>query len=77
MKINSNKVFYRIILFVSFLYGFQAFADPPVPSDCGGAPCPPDDDIPINENITLLIIIAIIFGIYVIYNHQQNKKTLA
>ena len=81
MKKYLHLTLNRIVLFASCLYGFQVFSQPPITCDNDPAtplpPCPPDEDIPINENISILIIIAILFGIYIIYKHQLNKKRLA
>jgi hypothetical protein len=80
MRTKLNKVIYRVILLASFLYELQVFAQP-IPCDndpvTPAPPCPPDDDIPINENITILLIVAVLFGLYIIYNNKLNKKRLA
>ena len=36
---------------------------------------PPPDGLPVNENIFILIIIAILLGVYIIYNHNLKTKT--
>lgn len=49
--------------------------------DCstpGSSPIPPPtpcDNLPISENIFILLFIALLFGLYVISKYQQNKKT--
>ncbi|PKB16956.1 hypothetical protein [Flavobacterium sp. 5] len=71
MKINSNKAFHKIILFAYCFYGYGAYAeDPEVPDE------PPLEDAPIDGNIMILLVIAVLFGIYVIYKYKLNKKRL-
>ncbi|WP_165830376.1 hypothetical protein [Flavobacterium aquariorum] len=41
--------------------------DPPDPGEI-----PPD--LPINENITILLLIALLYGFFIIYKHIQSKK---
>ena len=68
MKTNSNKALYKTILLLFCFFGQIVHADTPPP---GVDPTP---DFPINENIPILISIALVFGLYVIYKHTQNKK---
>jgi hypothetical protein len=73
MKTNLNKALYKIILFTSCLYGYVANAQDPCPPF--PAPCdPPGDPLPIGENISILIIATVFFGIYIIYKYKLNKK---
>jgi hypothetical protein len=68
MKTNaSNTTFYTLFL----LTGINAYCqDPPAPGDE-----PPDG--PINEDINILLLIALLLGIYMIYKHvQKNKKPI-
>ncbi|WP_281637004.1 hypothetical protein [Flavobacterium marginilacus] len=75
MKIFLNKALYKGSILFFLLYGFVIHADPNVPGDPDYIPPPPDEgDLPIDENITILIFIAVIFGLYIIYNHKLNKK---
>ena len=73
MKTNLYKVFHKIIL-LFFCFGYIANAQPTEP--CGGPTQPPCDpkDLPIDANITLLVIAAILFGIYTIYKYKLNQK---
>jgi hypothetical protein len=66
MKIIKNKISICILL---LLTGASAYCqtDPPDPGEI-----PPD--LPINENINILLLIALLFGFYIIYKHIQNKK---
>jgi hypothetical protein len=45
--------------------------DPPCPG-CDDNPGHPD--FPIDQNIKIFVIIAILYGSYKIYKHIQNKK---
>lgn len=65
MKIIKNKFFLCILLLLTGVSGYCD--DPPPPEEI-----PPD--LPINENITILLLIALLFGFYIIYKHVQNKK---
>lgn len=71
MKIISNKFF----ILISFLFGFM---------DCiakgGGPPTPfgkrpPPPGLPIDKELFVLLIIAVLFGIYIIHTRQLYKKT--
>jgi hypothetical protein len=48
-------------------------ADPPTPTTANEED-PGHPDFPIDQNIKILIIIAILYGSYKIYKHIQNKK---
>ena len=69
------KITKKIILTVlMFLYGeldmFCKTDDPPPPP----AP-PPPPGLPIDENIYMLLIVALFLGIYIIYNNKLKTKT--
>ena len=65
-----KKYFFTVL---TFLFGvFDAIAIGP-PSPMKKPPKPPK--MPIDENIYILILIAILFGIYIIYNHRLKTKT--
>jgi len=48
---------------------------PPAPNPFGRKKPPPPPGLPIDENIFILIIIALLFGIYIIYSHRLKTKT--
>jgi hypothetical protein len=70
MKDLQNKYYF----FVFFLFGMlRSFADgvsPPPP-----APPPPPPGLAIDENIFVLLSIAILFGIYIIYKNNIKSKS--
>ena len=77
MKAILNK----FLVFIFFLFGIlngMAKATPPAPSskiaDAGDLPPPPG--LPINEHLFYLLILAVIFGIYIIYSRKMQNKTM-
>ena len=70
MKIIGNNIFFVII----YLLGVtNAFAGPKPPApNYKKPPSPPG--LPIDENISVLIILAIFLGIYIIFRHQLKTK---
>lgn len=76
----------RFFLFLAFLLGalYSIAAkegEPPQPnpagknnSDMTAFSVPPPVGLPIDENIIILVIIALLFGIYIIYNHRLKTK---
>jgi hypothetical protein len=68
MKIFLNKALNTAILLLFSISGFAAPGPPPP-----GINDPPD--LPINENLGILIITALLFGLYTIYKHKLKRKT--
>lgn len=70
MKTIANKLIFVTI----YLLGVTiAFATPkPPPPNYKKPPSPPG--LPIDENISVLVIMAILFGIYIIYKYQLKTK---
>ena len=58
------------------MYAFAGNAGgPPAPSPTGKKP-PPPPGLPIDENIMILVVIALLFGMYIIYKHSVKRKDL-
>jgi hypothetical protein len=70
MKTILNKALYKGSILLFCLYGYVAQAGPLQPDP----PPPPDEFLPIDENITILMLMTVLFGIYIIYNYKLNKK---
>jgi hypothetical protein len=70
MKTIANKLFFV----TTYLFGVtKAFAAPKPPTP--GYKLPPGPPgLPIDENISVLLIFAIVFGIYIIYRYQLKTK---
>lgn len=52
----------------------NTFAAPHPPPPTGKRP-PPPPGLPIDENILIVLIIALLFGVFIIYNHSIKTKT--
>ncbi|NDP28452.1 MAG: hypothetical protein GZ087_13665 [Flavobacterium sp.] len=58
-----------------YLFGiFSTFAVPHPPAPTGKKP-PPPPGLPIDDNLFILSIIAVLFGVYIIYKYQLKTKT--
>jgi hypothetical protein len=75
MKTIVNRFF---ILIVTLLGVMGAFATPHPPSPGGKesdvVPVPPPPGLPIDDNILVLLILAIVFGIYIICKRPIKTK---
>lgn len=71
MKIIANKFFILMIYLIGISNSFAA-PHPPPPN---GRRPPPPPGLDIDENILFLLFIAVLFGIYIIYNHNIKTKT--
>jgi hypothetical protein len=74
MKIVSDKFF----AFIIFLFGIASvFAGakqaPPPPSRTGRGT--PPMGTPINDGIYVLLVVAILFGLYVVYSNKTKTET--
>jgi hypothetical protein len=72
MKIIINK---SLIIMMYLLGIFNIFAAPHPPPPQNGKKPPPPPGLPIDETLFILLIIATIFGLYVIYKYQLKAKT--
>jgi hypothetical protein len=79
-------VLHKLYPLITFLFGImEIFANndknngnaPPTPSLTGKKPIPPPPGLPIDDHIIWLIILAILLGIYVIYQYNQKIKPMA
>ncbi len=70
MKIFANHFF---TLMICLLGISDAFAKPNPPTPTYKRP-PPPPGLPVDENLFVLLIIAILLGIYMIYRHQLKTK---
>jgi hypothetical protein len=71
MKIIANKFF---IIMIYLLGIVNTFAAPHPPPPNGKRP-PPPPGLPIDENILIVLFVALLLGIYIIYNHSIKIKT--
>ena len=59
---------------VLFLFSAVVYAeDPPIPCEDPDCP-PPPPPLPIDENLMLLLIAGVLFGVYVIYKYKFKTK---
>jgi hypothetical protein len=72
MKIFLNKAFNTVILLLFSIGGFSA-PGPPAPNAPNGIGDPPP--LPIDEDLVILALTALLFGLYTIYKHKVNRKT--
>ena len=78
MKTVSNNVYFLIIFLFGFVCAFAGSTDagPPVPT-AKKMGLPPSPGLPIDENIFLLLVVASLFGTYIIYyNYIKTKNTI-
>jgi F0F1-type ATP synthase membrane subunit a len=74
MKTYLNKAFYIIIFLLFCFIGQANTAAPPQPQQQAARLAPVDPDVPINQNISIFIAFALLYGTYVIYKKFKNKK---
>ncbi len=72
MKTIVNN-FFVLVIFMLGLVNIYAAPHPPMPT--GKAKPPPPGLVPIDDNLPFLLIIAILFGIYIVYNQFLKQKT--
>jgi hypothetical protein len=73
MKIISKTTF----TLIAFIFGvLNALAgDPPMPNPAGRKRPPPPPGLAIDENVVFLLLVALLFGIYIVYVNRLNKKS--
>lgn len=75
MKIGQNKLFLLIAFLSGVFVSWAKFSSrtPPAPASPMRTP-PPPDGLPIDENLLILIIVALFFGFFTIYKHRAKVK---
>lgn len=73
MKIIIHRFFAIWMCLLSVSVAFAGSPKPPAPNQKTALPPPPGQ--PIDENIYLMLFLAVLFGLYMIYRYQLNKKT--
>ena len=71
MKIAQKKT---VSFIVFFFFIYSIFAKDPPPAPTYRKP-PPPPHLSIDENIFIVVLIALLFGIYIIYNNRLKTKT--
>ena len=71
MKTIVNK-FFLLVIYMLGLVNIYAAPHPPMPTSKRPPPAP---GLPIDDNLPVLLIIAILFGMYIIYNQFLKQKT--
>lgn len=71
MVIIANKLFVTAL----FLLGSVVLFAGPTPPPPNFKKPPPPPGLPIDDSILLFAIIAVLFGINIIYNHRIKQKT--
>lgn len=70
MKIVS-RIFFTFLVFLLGVSSALAINGPPAPRQQRSGTPPPDG--PIDDGIYILLVVAVLFGLYVVYS--KNKKT--
>ena len=70
MKTIVNKFFVLVIYMLGLVHIYAA-PHPPMPN---GKPPQPPPGVAIDENLPVLLIIAVLFGIYIVYNQFLKQK---
>jgi hypothetical protein len=70
-----KSVFFTLMIFVLGMINAFAANPPPPPPVGRTRPIPPPPGLPIDENILTMMLVALLFGIYIIYNFKIKQKT--
>ncbi|MFT5251518.1 MAG: hypothetical protein ACI87N_000500 [Flavobacteriales bacterium] len=76
MKVFVNKIYYLFILLfgvTAVLAGTAPASGPPAPTG-KGAGLPPPPGLPIDDYIYILILVALVFGCYIIQKRSVKTK---
>lgn len=69
---NITKIFLNIFIFLLGMLNAVATPHPPAP---GQRKPPPPPGLPIDQWVWPVVILALVYGIYIIYNYQIKAKT--
>jgi hypothetical protein len=72
MKTIINK-FFILIAYLLGIAGVFAAPNPPPPNGRNQGPPPPPPGLPIDEYNTVLLVLALLFGMYVVYKHTLKN----
>ncbi len=70
MKTIANNIFFVIIYLSGITIAF-AIPNPPMP---GAKKPPPPPGLPIDDAVSILLIIGMLLGIYIVYRSQLKTK---
>ena len=76
MKV-APKILFSLTLFLFCAVDVIAKATPPAPSRTGKAaaePPPPPPGLSIDQGVVVLVIVALLYGIYCIYSFRKKVK---
>ena len=73
MKIRGVKFFIPIAFLLGIFDCIAQTTDPPNPGD-GGPSGPPGLEMPIDIHLNILILLAILLGIYFMYKYHVKAK---
>ena len=78
MKTSLNA-FFIVIAFLLVIVDTVAKNNPPVPNPNGRTNngIPTGQGLPIDENLPVLFVIALLLGIYIVYNHKFKTQNQA
>jgi len=74
MKEIKNAFFAICLIVLNVLSVFAA--DEPLPEPNPGPPATPNEELPINDHIVLMLILAIVLGGIMIYRHKIKKASM-
>lgn len=74
MKI-TKKIIGSLLVFFMGIMSMVAETPPPPLKSPKATPPPPPRGFPIDDNIYILLIIALLFGVYIVYESKFKTKT--